>query len=533
MEYDSGVDGLMNFYSIQFVTFLAIVLLCYYTVFRKQQWVCLLAASMVFYCFTGVENFLFLLLTGFTTWIGAKKLVVYSQKMSALRSDKTIEKEEKKTRKEKIIKKRRTIMWGVLLVNFGVLACLKYMEPILVNIGLSGDGNVLGIVLPLGISFYTFQSVGYLLDTYNEKYDAEENFAKYMLFVSYFPQMIQGPINRHDAMRAQFNEQYIWNGERATKAAYRIFYGLMKKYAIANILAVAIANTFDSPAKDYAGVTVVFAILLYSAQQYADFSGGIDMVLGVSELFGIHMAENFKQPYFSTSLADFWRRWHISLGKWMRDYVFYPFALTKPMKNFGKWANKRLGKHLGRVLPAAIGNLVVFFIVGIWHGAEWHYIVWGLYNGVVIAVSDILAPVYDKVSEILHINRKATWYHIFQIIRTFIVVNIGWYFDRITDMEVAWHSLQKTFFNFNAGMIATEVGTIFEGVKANAEWMALIGCVIVFVVSVLEENKIDVKEVLYRAPLLVRWGIYIFVIILILFSCTRVGVTGGFMYANF
>lgn len=523
----------MNFYSIQFITFLMIALLCYYKLFRRQQWICLLISSIIFYCFTGIENLLFLFLTGFTTWKGAKLLAVYTQKLVALKSNKTIEKEEKKIQKEAIIKKRRAIMWGVLLVNFGVLAIIKYLEPILEGIGVIRDSNILGIVLPLGISFYTFQSIGYLLDIYYEKYEVEENFAKYMLFVSFFPQMIQGPINRYDALREQFATTHVWDSERATKAVYRIFYGLMKKYAIANILAVAIANTFDTPSKEFAGVTVVFAILLYSAQQYADFSGGIDMVLGVAELFGICMAENFRQPYFSTSLADFWRRWHISLGKWMRDYVFYPFALTKPMKNLGKWANKKLGKHLGRVLPAAIGNLLVFFIVGIWHGAEWHYVVWGLYNGAVIAISDILAPVYEKISEALHVDRKARWFRLFQIVRTFIVVNIGWYFDRISDMAVAFSSLRKTFFGFHASMLMQETEIIFDGVKEGATGIAIIGCIIVFLISVLEENEINVKERLYKAPLIVRWSIYTFFIILTLVSCTRVGETGGFMYANF
>lgn len=533
MEHDSGVDGIMNFYSIQFVTFLAAALLCYYKLFPKQQWICLLTASAVFYYFTGIENFIFLLLTGFTTWAGAKRIASYSQELLELRKDKTIEKDEKKARKEAIVNKRRTVMWGVLLANFGVLACLKYLEPVLEGLGVIGADEVLGLVLPLGISFYTFQSIGYLLDIYFEKYEPEQNFARYMLFVSYFPQMIQGPINRYDALGEQFKEQHVWDDAAATKAVYRIFYGLMKKYAIANIFAVAIANTFDTPAKDFSGAIVVFSILLYSAQQYADFSGGIDMVLGISELFGIQMKENFRQPYFSTSLADFWRRWHISLGNWMRDYVFYPFALTKPMKKFGKWANKKLGKHLGRVLPAALGNILVFFVVGIWHGAEWHYIIWGLYNGAVIALSDILGPVYEKMTTVLRINKKAVWYHLFQIIRTFIVVNIGWYFDRITDVSVALYSMKKSVLNFNMTAFEGEYAIIFEGVKAHGILMAVIGCVILFVVSVLEENKVNVREVLYKSPLLIRWGVYTFVIVLILFSCTRIGDAGGFMYANF
>ena len=217
----------------------------------------------------------------------------------------------------------------------------------------------------------------------------------------------------------------------------------------------------------------------------------------------------------------------------MRDYVFYPFALTKPMKNFGKWANKKLGKHLGRVLPAAIGNLLVFFIVGIWHGAEWHYVVWGLYNGAVIALSDVLTPVYDKLSNTLHINKKAAWYHVFTIIRTFIVVNIGWYFDRITEISMAIDSLKKSILHLNFGVFTQEAVAIFDGIKEGAGMIAIISCVLVFIVSVLEENRLDVKGVLFKAPLWMRWVVYTVVILLILISSTRVGDIGGFMYANF
>lgn len=522
----------MNFYSIQFITFLVIAVICYYTIFKKKQWMCLLAASMVFYYWTGIENFLFLFLTGITTWAGAKYLGLYSEKLKELRKDKSIDKEEKKKQKAYLLQKRRVMMWIIVLINFGVLAMLKYVGPIFEALGLAG-GNGFGLLLPLGISFYTFQSIGYLLDIYNEKYEYEKSFPKYLLFVSYFPQMIQGPINRYDAMRSQFSEEYTWDEERATKAIYKIGYGLMKKYTIANIFAVAIANIFDTPARDFSGAMAAFGILLYSAQQYADFSGGIDMVLGVSELFGIKMADNFRQPYFSTSLADFWRRWHMSLGHWMRDYLFYPFALTKPMKNFGKWANKKLGKHLGRVLPPAIGNIVVFFTVGIWHGAQWNYVLWGLYNGLVIAFSDIFEPAYDKLAETLRIDRKAKWYHVFQIIRTFLVVNIGWYFDRIANIEFAFYNLKKTFTAFHAEQFASEYAVIFEDAKEYAVLLAVTGCIIVFIVSILQENRIDVWQLLYKRPVIVRWSVYMFAIVLILFSCTRIGEAGGFMYANF
>lgn len=217
----------------------------------------------------------------------------------------------------------------------------------------------------------------------------------------------------------------------------------------------------------------------------------------------------------------------------MRDYVFYPFALTKPVKKLGKWANKRFGKHLGRVLPPAIGNLLVFFVVGIWHGTKWHYVVWGLYNGFVIAFSDILAPVFDKAAEVLHINRKARWYHVFAIVRTFIIVNIGWYFDRIEDIKIAVYSLKKTILNFNPGLFAAEKNILTDGYQSYTVPLAVTACICVFAVSLLEENKIDVRSALYTKPLWVRWTVYFFVIGMILVSCSCVSTGGGFMYANF
>lgn len=512
---------MVNFYSIQFVLFLGIVLVAYYTFLKKHQWICLLIASALFYYCTGIENFIFILVTGISTWLGGMALNKKTIELQMLRSNKAIESEIKNSKKKQILHIKRVIMWSTVFLNFGMLSCIKINQ------------QMLGWVLPLGISFYIFQSVGYLLDIYNEKYKPEQNFARYMLFVSYFPQMIQGPINRYDKLGIQFGEEHVWSDEKVTKAIYKIGYGLLKKYAIANTFAVIIANIFDTPVKEFSGAMTVFGILLYSVQQYADFSGGIDMVLGVSELFGIQMQPNFRQPYFSISLADFWRRWHMSLGHWMRDYVFYPFALTKNMKKFGKWANQTWGKHMGRVLPGAIGNILVFFIVGIWHGTEWHYVLWGLYNGIIIALSDILAPVYQKMITVLHIDIQKKIYRIFQIVRTFIVVNIGWYFDRIYNVEDVLKSMQKTIFSFNASSFATEYGLVLDGVRSGGMVLAVIGCVLVFIVSLLEENNTKVRELIYKSPTWIRWGVYTFTIMLILISSTRVGDVGGFMYANF
>ena len=235
-------------------------------------------ASTYFYYWTGKENYIYVFLTGFSTWLGAHLLEYLSEKIEQIRKDKTTEKQKREKNKDKVIRLRRMILWGVILLNFGVLAYIKYAKKFFSN-------SALGLVLPLGISFYMFQSIGYLIDVYNQKYKVEKNLAKYMLFVAYFPQMIQGPINRYDVLSAQIEKEHKWNWEIATKAMYRIAYGLLKKFAIANIYSGIIADIFDKPNKEYAGATILFGILLYSLQQYADFSGGIDMVLGVSELF--------------------------------------------------------------------------------------------------------------------------------------------------------------------------------------------------------------------------------------------------------
>ena len=532
----------MNFYSIQFFLFISITVWCYYTILKKQQWICLLAASVVFYYWAGWENFIFILMTGVTTWSGALLIDKYSRKIKDLRNDSTLDTDAKKQKKKEFTRVKRIALWSTILVNFGVLGYLKYLAVIVRNIANILQYNpeevklyqhALGLILPLGISFYMFQSIGYLIDIYYEKYQTEKNFGHYMLFVGFFPQLIQGPINRYDAMREQFFKEHIWNVQNAQRAVYKIVYGIFKKYAISNVLFDIISAIFDNPAKEFSGSTILFGIVLYSAQQYADFSGGIDIVLGIAELFGIQMAENFKQPYFATSLADFWRRWHISLGKWMRDYVFYPFALTKPMKKLGKWANKRLGKHLGRVLPAAIGNILVFFVVGLWHGAEWHYIIWGLYNGFVIAVSDIFAPLFSKMVTVLRINTRAIWYHLFQILRTFIVVNIGWYFDRIERIMVAFTSLKKTVFDFNVAQFGDELEYILKGTPELTLSLAGVACCLVFIVSYYSEKNVDVRGYVQQQGVAVRWSIYLVFIIIILLSFTCAQSKGGFMYANF
>ena len=480
---------------------------------------------MVFYFWTGSINMIFILVTSASTWIGSRYFQKCTDDYKAIKKNTDITPEEKKRQKKMYDRRKQIFFWGVICLNFGILGYLKYWKVL--------TGSAAGLLLPLGISFYTFQSIGYLIDTYNGKYESEGNFFKYLTFVSFFPQLIQGPINRYDAMGSQISAKHTFEVERTKRALLQIGFGTLKKYAIANLTAEMVSLLLDKPERNYPGCIIVFGILLYSLQQYADFSGGIDMVLGVAKLFGIEMKPNFRQPYFATSLADFWRRWHISLGNWMRDYVFYPFALTKPIKNLGKWSNKKFGKHIGRVLPAALGNVLVFFLVGLWHGAQWNYIFWGLYNGVVIAVSDFLAPVYAWLNAKLHINTESKIFHLFQIARTFIVVNIGWYFDRIESMDNLWRYVRNTLFYFGAYRFNTVRASVFINIPVRTYGVVALASLIVLVNSILCEQDKDVYALIHRKNILVRWGLYLVMIFLILMSFTCTTATGGFMYANF
>lgn len=526
----------MELFSLLYIIFVAALLLLYYGLphIRKSwsrfQWWILLAGSLAFYLYEGKSHIVFLLGTSLTTYAGG--LAMSALDAGYAREKKQIkDRAQRKKRKAVTQRKKRVVLTAVLVFNFGILAWLKYWNV------LFQSGS---LVLPLGISFYTFQAVSYLIDLYGSKYAPEKNYAKFLLFVSWFPQMLQGPIGRYDRLSVCLFSEHRFDGERAQRALYLILFGLLKKYAVADMLEAPIASIFDSGSMaDRSGSMVVFGILLYSVWQYADFSGGIDIVRGVSELFGVTLDENFRQPYFSTSLGDFWRRWHITLGAWMRDYVFYPFALTKGMQNLGRWCTKHLGKHAGRTIPAGIANIVVFLLVGIWHGAQSHYVLWGLYNGVVIALSDLTAPLWQNLAGKLHMNTESKGFHVFRVIRTFLIVNIGWYFDRIYDFHDCMLAFYKTFADFRLG----DFGYLFENiVVAGAGSLANVlgsfavaaaGTVLMIVISVKKERGQDpAGELAAKGP--VPAGIYAwFCLTLIFVSFIYTTSAGGFLYANF
>ena len=517
----------MTLLSNTFAIFLLATLAVYYFCPKRFQWICLLVANTVFYCYSGIANIIFILSSSLITFFAAK--LVSDMNTSLKEKKAVVSKDDFKVLKTKNRNKKRLVLVGMLLLNVGVLFYLKYWRVLI------GSKT---LILPLGISYYTLQAISYFMDVYNGKIDKENNFAKFFLFISFFPQLIMGPINRYGNQGEQLKTPHDFDFENIKHGVMLILYGALKKYLVANMLFPRINSILDPYYENLPGCVILFGILLYAIYQYADFSGGIDMFLGVAELFGIKMQPNFKQPYFSTSIANFWQRWHISLGQWMRDYIFYPFALTKAMQNFSKWCGSHLGKHFARVLPACIANILVFMLVGVWHGPELHFFVWGLYNGLLIAFSDILKPVFEKINSLLHINEKSKGWHVFRIIRTFILVNIGWYFDRIVDVKQSFIYLKNTFVNFGNPMLLASQSYMRDilGRISNFESQivcVLIGCAFMLVISILKERKVDVYAAIQKKNIAFRWSAYYVMLILVILSFTFSAGDTGFMYAQY
>ena len=500
----------------------------YYISPLKLRWGLLLLLSYAFYAYHGLTAVPFILLTTLSTWAGALCIgrIADGAKAELKARKAELDAAGKKTLKAAAKKRQRIIFWLVLLLNFLSLGVFKYVPPVAKAVG-----RPLDLLLPLGISFYTFQSMGYLIDVYNGKYAPERNPAKFALFVSFFPQLIQGPIARHDQLAQQLTAPHRFDPDVFVRGSLLMLWGFFKKKVIADRALPLVAEVFANHS-EYGGAVIAVAVLFYSLQQYADFSSGIDLVTGIAQLYGIQLAPNFKRPYFSVSLGDFWRRWHISLGSWMRDYVFYPFALTKPVTKLSKAAKARFGADFGRALPAALGNILVFLLVGVWHGASMNYVLWGLYNGLILAASALLEPAYKRFGDTHERLVKSRSFYLFRVLRTFVIVNIGWYFDRALRAGDAFAMLGKTLFAPAFSQLSS--GTLLTlGLTAYDFGVLAIATVILFTVSLLQERGMRVRDRLFALPLIPRWTILMLFTLFVLGTFTLGTGTDSFMYAVF
>ncbi len=462
----------MYFISVTFIIFLAAAVVLYYVIPQRYRWICLFAASGVFYMWGGgYKTVGYLIFTSAVTYTAGRILERLNNEKSAL----------PKGDKESgaiITKKKKAVTAVLCVICFGMLYMLKYLGfSAAVFSSVTGISlTVPSFLMPLGVSFYIFQSVGYVIDCYRGKYPAEKNFAKYTLFVSFFPQIVQGPISRFDSLACQLYKGHDFNPDNIRDGIQRMLWGFFKKMVIADRAAVVV-STFFEDYNSYSGSVTAFAILMYCINLYCDFSGGIDITIGAARLFGIEMEDNFKRPIFAESLAEYWRRWHITLGGWMRDYVFYPLSLSKAFGKLGKWSRKKIGGKLGKMLPTTLATFTVYLIIGIWHGANFRYIAYGFWNGAIITSSTLLAGTYSAVKKKLHINSDSCGWKIFSMVRTSLIVFIGRYITRsprlLVGIGLIFHTLNPLAFHgsdlvngslLGMGLTAVDFGVIAVGV---------------------------------------------------------------------
>jgi Predicted membrane protein involved in D-alanine export len=521
----------MSILSLAFLVFLVITLVAYYLVPKRIQWWVLLAASVVFYCFAGIKYIAFVAAATIISYLSGRIMTrMFGKQKAALVG---MEKEKQKPFKEEMKKKRRRVLVLSIIAIVAFLAFLKYYNFTAENVNfLLGLFNVhglpaLSLILPLGISFYTFQIVAYLVDIYRGKFEAQRNFAKYALFVLFFPQIIEGPIARYDKLAPQLFRENKLEFDNLRYGAQLMIFGFFKKLVIADRLALFVNTVYDGKAT-YPGYIYVLATALFSIQIYADFSGCMDIVTGAAEMFGIHLAKNFNHPYFSKTMPEFWRRWHISLCEWFKDYVFYPVSASRFSLKLNKKARNAFGNGAGRTLAFCFPILTVWMLTGLWHGSEWNYVAWGVFHGILLILSTIFTPPIQKFSKRLHLKTECFSFHLFQMFRTYLLCMVGRVFFRADGFMSALH-----IFSDMTKQWTVRVDLFSLGLDKPDFVVALLSIVVLLVVSNLQEHM-KIREALARQNLVFRWAICLTAIfIVIIFGIYGPTVTTTFVYEKF
>ncbi len=507
----------MSIISAEFALFCLLTLFLYYTVCRRCQWILLLAASCVFYILIAKEQAWYIFLSAFTVYGAARWIgTLHAGSDSAARTK----------------KRARLVLIFALVVSLGLLAVSKYLNFVLNSVlqiaslfsGTAAREGYYSLIAPIGISYYTFCLVGYLLDVYWERIPAEKNPFKHLLFVIYFPQIIQGPIPRFSQLSPQFFDKKSFDYETFRDGLLLALFGVFKKLVIANRLSSVISVYFDQYA-DYSGLPYLLVLILYSFLIYADFSGAIDIVSGVSRMFGIKLMENFRQPLLARTIPEFWQRWHISMSFWFRDYVFFPVSISKLAKKINGLTKKKFGREGARKFTTMLPLLVVWFLTGLWHGAGWNYIAWGLYYFVLFALGIFFAKPIEQLTAGLDVKTECFSFKLFQVVRTLILCSLGRAFFRAPSLRAAFSILAGIFERNTIGYSAFLDSSMLVTYLAIAallliDWLAM---------------RQPVLERLKRQNVWFRWAIYLVLIFSILiFGEYGMGASNEvFAYAHF
>ena len=400
----------MLFNSFHFLIFFIVVTTIYFALPYNRRWILLLVSSCYFYmAFVPI----YILILGFTIVVDYFA-AIYIEDAEG--------------------KRRKLFLIFSLIANIGVLAIFKYYNFLNHNLtflfqgfGLTNPIPYLSILLPIGLSFHTFQAMSYTIEVYRGNQKAERHFGIYSLYVMFFPQLVAGPIERPQNLLHQFRENYNFEYERVVEGLKLILWGFFKKLVIADRLAIYVNAVYNNP-QQHNGTTFVVATIFFAVQIYCDFSGYSDIAIGTAKVLGFKLMTNFNRPYFARNISEFWKRWHISLSTWFKDYLYISLG----------------GNRVS--VPRWYFNLfIVFLISGLWHGANWTYIIWGALNGFYLVFAIISQGFRDKINRLTGIEKLPWVNHLLQIVSTFLLSCFAWIFFRANNVSDAFIIIKKIF----------------------------------------------------------------------------------------
>lgn len=496
----------MLFNSVDFLVFFPIVVLLYYCIPHRVRYIWLLVCSYYFYmCWNAKYALLLLLSTGITYVSGL-----------------LIERFKEGKQKNSLVAAKAVVAASFVL-NLGILVFFKYFEFLMDNLQ-----KVLGIVniemqipeysllLPVGISFYIFQALGYTMDVYRGDIKAEKNFLQYAVFVSFFPQLVAGPIERSKNLLNQFKEKHVFDYENVRRSLFVMGWGYFCKMVIADRIAIFVDAVYGDYVT-YGGWYIVVASVLFAIQVYCDFAGYSTIALGAAGVMGFRLMENFKSPYCARNIIDFWKRWHISLTSWFRDYMYIPLGGNRKGK---------IRKYFNKIL--------VFLVSGFWHGAQWSYVVWGGLNGVFIVLSEIFMPVKKWCKDKIGWKEDAASNKVLQAIGTFILVDFTWIFFRAPGTKDAIQIIQSMLKVKNFQIFFDE--SLYNlGLDRSNFVVLIIAIILLFIVDICHDKNIWIWDWLQSQNLWFRWLVYILLFeSILLFGIWGVGYDKvAFLYFQF
>lgn len=488
----------MTVASFGFFGFFLLSLLIYYVIPKCLQWIGLLLFSLCFFIWAAPAGTIAYLAIGiFAVWFSALGI-------------------ERARAWDDSRRAKRALALGIA-VNVGILATLKYNGFFIRNSNALSPFSIPlpDLAAPIGISFYTLSAVGYLLNCYWGLTAPQKSLAKTALFVGYWPILTSGPILRYEEMADRLFRGHDFNYRTITFGLQRLLWGLFQKLVIAPRLGVAVDTIYGAPTT-YPGFYIWLAAALFMLQLYTDFSGCMDIIIGASECYGVKLPENFRTPFFSRSIQEFWQRWHITLGAWLRDFVLFPVLRTKFWKRMTKRIREHWGKQAAKQIPTYLGMLCVWLLMGLWHGGAWKYVIgMGLWFWACIVLANALEPLFKKIIALLQINTHCFSWHLFQSLRVFALVCIGTMFFRLDSLQTTFSVMRQGLHFNNPYFVIEQLPDLFGG---RVEFdIVVIGLALLLLVSVLRDKQ-SLRERLAEQNLMFRWIILIALIFFIIFA---------------